>query len=55
MEIRQVAMDERAVTRAEKLIIAIREKKGIRNTIGGIFAQALDNMIESMGEEYSNV
>lgn len=43
---RMVAMDEKAVKRAEEFIEKTKNEKGVRLTIGSVFALALDKMIE---------
>ena len=40
-------MDEKAVQRAEDYIDNAKNTKGIRLTIGAVFALALDKMLES--------
>lgn len=45
--IRQVAIDETAVTRAEEYILDLKKRKGERYTLGTIFAKAMNNLIES--------
>lgn len=42
---RNVTMDEKAVQRAEQFIVDTRREKGIRLTIGNVFAMALDQML----------
>lgn len=44
---RTVIMDEKAVQRAESYIEKAKEEKGIRLTIGAVFALALDKMLEN--------
>ena len=44
---RTVIMDEKAVQRAEDYIDNAKNTKGIRLTIGAVFAMALDKMLES--------
>lgn len=44
---RTVIMDEKAVQRAETYIEKTKNEKGIRLTIGAVFALALDKMIET--------
>lgn len=46
-EKRNVIVDERAAQRAEEYIALIKERKGIRLTIGSVFAMALDKMLET--------
>lgn len=43
---RMVSMDETAVKRAEDYIEKTKNEKGVRLTIGSVFALALDKMIE---------
>lgn len=45
-ETRNVQLDPRAVERAESYIEKIKDQKGIRLTIGAVFAMALDKMLE---------
>jgi hypothetical protein len=40
-------MDEKAVQRAEDYIDDVKNNKGIRLTIGAVFALALDKMLEA--------
>lgn len=42
---RTVLMDAKAVQRVEKYIAKMRAEKGIRLTIGNVFAMALDKML----------
>ena len=42
---RTVLMDAKAVQRVEKYIAKTRAEKGIRLTIGNVFAMALDKML----------
>ena len=44
---RTVIMDEKAVQRAEDYIDDVKNNKGIRLTIGAVFALALDKMLEA--------
>ena len=44
-ETRTVIMDEKAVQRAETFIEKTKNEKGIRLTIGNVFAMALDKML----------
>ena len=44
---RNVIIDEKAVQRAEDYILATKREKGIRLTIGSVFAMALDKMLEN--------
>lgn len=44
-ETRTVIMDEKAVQRAESYIEKSKNEKGIRLTIGAVFALALDKML----------
>lgn len=44
-ETRTVVMDETAVQRAESYIEKVKREKGVRLTIGNVFALALDKMI----------
>lgn len=44
---RTVIIDEKAVQRAESYIEKTKNEKGIRLTIGNVFAMALDKMIET--------
>lgn len=46
-ETRTVLMDEKAVQRAEEFIEKNKNEKGIRLTIGSVFAMALDKMVTS--------
>lgn len=46
-EQRSVSIDNNAVNRAEEYILATKREKGIRLTIGSVFAMALDKMLES--------
>ena len=46
-ETRTVVIDEKAVQRAESYIEKSKNEKGVRLTIGNVFALALDKMIES--------
>lgn len=46
VETRNVVMDEKAVIRAEEYILKTKSEKGIRLTIGNVFALALDKMLE---------
>lgn len=43
---RSVSIDTKAVLRAEDYILATKREKGIRLTIGSVFAMALDRMLE---------
>lgn len=45
-ETRNVVIDEQAVRRAENFIKTYKDEKGIRLTIGNVFAIALDNFIK---------
>lgn len=44
---RTVIMDEKAVQRATDYIDRVKNEKGIRLTIGAVFALALDKMLKS--------
>ena len=44
---RYVVIDNKAVQRAEDYILATKREKGIRLTIGSVFAMALDKMLEN--------
>ena len=44
-ETRTVIMDKKAVQRAEQFIEKNKAEKGIRLTIGNVFAMALDKMV----------
>lgn len=44
---RTVIIDEKAVQRAENYIEKTKNEKGIRLTIGSVFALALDKMLEA--------
>lgn len=46
-ETRTVIMDEKAVQRAETFIEKTKNEKGIRLTIGNVFAMALDKMLDT--------
>lgn len=46
-EIRTVVIDEKAVQRAEAYIEKTKNEKGVRLTIGNVFALALDKMLET--------
>lgn len=46
-ETRTVVIDETAVKRAEAYIERTKIEKGVRLTIGNVFALALDKLIES--------
>lgn len=46
---RTVLMDAKAVQRVEKYIAKMRSEKGIRLTIGNVFAMALDKMLNDEG------
>lgn len=43
---RNVIIDEKAALRAEEFILKTKNEKGIRLTIGNVFAMALDKMLE---------
>lgn len=45
--VRQVAIDENAVIRAEKYILKLKEERGERYTLGTIFAKAINNLIDN--------
>lgn len=46
-ESRMVAIDEKAVNRAEAYIEKTKNEKGVRLTIGNVFALALDKLLEA--------
>lgn len=46
-EQRTVSIDDKAVQRAEAYIDTAKKEKGIRLTIGSVFALALDKMLET--------
>lgn len=46
-DIRTVVIDEKAVKRAEAYIEKTKNEKGVRLTIGNVFALALDKLLEA--------
>lgn len=47
-ETRNVVIDERSVQRVEEFINKTKEEKGIRYTIGNVYAMAFDKMVEEV-------
>ncbi len=49
-ETRTVVIDEKAVQRVEEYIEKNKAEKGIRLTIGNVFAMAFDKMVNNEGK-----